>query len=209
MKLYYMETMNPRKACATAKYLGSELEFVPIDSVPGGLKGAEYTAINPNGLAPVLVDGDLRLWESAAIMMHLAVRAESDLWPVSDPSRQVDIVRWISWDLCEFAPRAGAFYFENYIKPKFGFGPSDPAVLEASREPLKRAARILDAHLEGRRFLVGDRLSVADFCVGVLLPQQDEIGLPLREYAHLQRWHGRLMEIEAWRNPWPTQTAKA
>jgi glutathione S-transferase len=207
MKLYYMETMNPRKVCATAKYLRSPLEYVPIDRVPGGLKGAEYMAINPNGRAPVLVDGELRLWESAAIMMHLAIQAKDDLWPVSDPARQVEIVRWLSWDLGEFAAYAGVFYFENHIKPKLGLGPSDAAALEASREPLRRAAQLLDAHLARRQFLVGERLSIADFCVGVLLPQQDEIGLPLRDYQHLQRWHARLMELEAWREPWPAQKA--
>jgi glutathione S-transferase len=44
----------------------------------------------------VLVDGELKLWESAAIMMHLAIQAKDDLWPLSDPARQVEIVRWLS-----------------------------------------------------------------------------------------------------------------
>lgn len=205
MKLYYMETMNPRKACATAKYLRSPVEYVPIDRVPGGLKGEAYLAINPNGRAPVLTDGDQTLWESAAILMHLAIRAKSDLWPVSDPARQVEIMRWLSWDLCEFAPHAGAFYFENYIKPTFGFGSPDPESLETKREPLQRSARLLDAHLARRRFLVGDQLSIADFCVGVLMPYQDQIGLGLRELPNLQRWHDRLMQIDAWREPWPVR----
>jgi len=209
MKLYYMETMNPRKVCATAKYLRLPIDYVPIDQVPGGLKGAAFLAINPNGRAPVLIDDGLKLWESAAIMMHLAIRAEDELWPVSDPARQVEIMRWVSWDLCEFAPHAGAFYFENHIKPRFGFGSPDPSSLDAKREPLRQSARLLDAHLEQRRFLTGDRPSIADFCVGVLLPYQDEIELPLREYRHLQRWHDRLMELEAWRDPWPKRSASA
>jgi len=83
MKLYYMETMNPRKVCGTAKYLRSPIEYIPIDRAPGGLKGAEYMAINRNGRAPVLVDGELKLWESAAIMMHLAIQAkDSGLCPI-------------------------------------------------------------------------------------------------------------------------------
>lgn len=209
MKLYYMETMNPRKVCATAKYLRLPVEYVPVDAVPGGLKGDEYRALHPNGRAPVLSDGDLKLWESAAIMMYLALQAKSDLWPTSDPARQVEIMRWISWDLCEFAPHAGAFYFENYIKPKFGFGPSDPKSLEAHREPLQEAARLLDATLARQRFITGEKLSIADFAIGVLLPQQDEIGLPLRGHRHLQRWHGQLMEIEAWRNPWPAESTSS
>jgi glutathione S-transferase len=51
--------------------------------------------------------------------------------------------------------------------------------------------------------LVGDRLSIADFCVGVLVPHAAEIELPVADYQNIQRWHGRLMELDAWRDPWP------
>jgi glutathione S-transferase len=209
MKIYYMETMNPRKVCATAKYLGVPVEYVHVETVPGGLKGPDYLALNPNGRAPVLVHAETRLWESAAIMMYLALQAKSDLWPVGDPLRQVEIARWISWDLCEFAPHAGTFYFENYIKPRFGFGAPDAGELERKLEPLHQSAALLDQHLSERRFLTGDSLSIADFCVGVLLPQQREIGLPLGEYQHLQRWHGELMKLDAWRDPWPERGPRA
>jgi glutathione S-transferase len=204
-----METMNPRKVCATAKYLGVPLEYVHIEAVPGGLKGENYLSLNPNGRAPLLVHGDMRLWESAAIMMYLALQAKSDLWPVTDPLRQVEITRWISWDLCEFAPHAATFYFENYIKPKLGFGTPDADLLKEKVEPLRQSAALLDRHLAKQRFLAGDTLSIADFCVGVLLPQQREIGLPLGDYQHLQRWHGELMKLEAWRNPWPEPSLRS
>lgn len=206
MKLYYMETMNPRKVCVTAKHLRLGLDYVPVDSVPGGLKGPEYLAINPNGRAPVLQDGDVTIWESAAIMAYLAAKAQSDLWP-SDPRRQVEVLRWISWDLCEFAPHAGAFYFENHIKPAFGLGTPDPSVLEAKLAPLHESAAVLDAHLSRSEYLAGPELTIADFCVGVLLPMQEEIGLPLRGYRHVQRWHAELMKLEAWRDPWPARAA--
>jgi glutathione S-transferase len=209
VKIYYMETMNPRKVCATAKYLKLPVHYVPIDTVPGGLKGPEYLAINPNGRAPTLTDGDTVLWESAAIMMHMAIAASSDLWPVSDPARQVEIMRWVSWDLCEFAPHAGAFYFENSIKEKLGLGAPDRAGLEAKVEPLRASAKTLDAHLADRKYLAGDAVTIADFCVGVLLPYQKEIGLPLADYRNLQRWHAELMKLDAWRNPWPTRRASA
>jgi glutathione S-transferase len=209
VKLYYMETMNPRKVCATAKYLKLPVDYVPIETVPGGLKGPQYLALNPNGLAPTLTDGDTVLWESAAIMMHLSIAASSDLWPLANPARQVEVVRWISWDLCEFAPLASTFYFENLIKRKFGLGDPDRAALEAKVEPLRAAARLLDGHLADRRYLTGDAVTIADFCVGVLLPYQEEIGLPLAEYRNLQRWHAELMKLDAWRNPWPAQSASA
>lgn len=204
MKLHYMRTMNPQKACVTAKYLGSPVEYVLIDAKGGGLGRPEYLALNPNGLAPVLEDGDYKLWESTAIMAYLAHRAGSDLWPAKDAARQVEVLRWISWNNDSFAPHAGSFYFEHYVKPWLGLGEPDERALEAAVAPLHKAARILDAHLAGRRYLVGDTLSIADFCTAILLPHQDAIRLPLADFANIQRWHERLMELPAWRDPWPS-----
>jgi glutathione S-transferase len=205
MKLFYMPTMNPRKVCAAAKYLGSPLEYVRIDVEHGELKQPHYLALNPNGRAPVLQKDDgTTLWESAAIMAYLAQQAgRSDFWPSDDPERQVEVVRWISWDLCEWMQNTGAFYFEHHIKPMFGMGDPDRAALAEKVEPLHAAARVLDAHLEGKPFLTGDAPTVADFCTGVLLPYQKEIELPLADFRNIQRWRERLLEIEAFRDPWP------
>ena len=74
MKLYYFETINPQKACAVARYLNSPVEFVRVDLAKGQHKSPDYLAINPNGKVPALVDGDTKLWESNAIMCHLAAR---------------------------------------------------------------------------------------------------------------------------------------
>ena len=169
----------------------------------GGLTTPAYLAKNPNARSPVLEDGDKTIWESAAIMMHLAIRAESELWPLRDPAKQVEVMRWVSWDLCHFTAHAGAFYFEYDIKPRFGLGETDPAALEAHAPALQKSAAVLDAHLANQPFLAGNTLTIADLCVGVLLPMAEEIHLPLASYKHIQRWHGRLMELPAWRNPWP------
>jgi glutathione S-transferase len=112
MKLYYFETSNPRKACAVARYLNSPVEFVRVDLMKGEHKSPDYLAVNPNGKVPALVDGNVRLWESTAIMIHLSNRAGSDLWP-RDPARQADTVRWLVWDAAHFSRHASTLYFEN------------------------------------------------------------------------------------------------
>jgi glutathione S-transferase len=66
-----------------------------------------------------------------------------------------------------------------------------------------RGAKVLDGVLADRRYLTGDTLTIADFCVGALLRHADKIELPLQPFQNIQRWHGRLMELEAWRDPWP------
>jgi glutathione S-transferase len=205
MKLYYFETMNPRKVCATAKYLGSPVEYVRLNAAKGEHKSPEQLARNPNGKVPVLVDGSTTLWESAAIMIHLANQAGSDFWPAHAPALQAEVVRWISWDLCTFMPHAASFYFEHLIKPMFGMGEPDRAVLETKTPLVRDAAKVLDAQLAGRRYLVGDSFTVADFCVGVLLPYAQQIELPLSGFDNIARWHDGLMELDAWRNPWPAQ----
>lgn len=201
MKLYYFETMNPRKVCAAAKYLGSPVEYVHV----GDLRAPEHLARDPNGRVPVLEDEGRFISESAAIMVHLAIKADSDFWPLRDPLRQVEVLRWISWDAFHFAPHASTFYFERIIKPQFGLGQPDHAAIETSAPPFHRSAKVLDAHLANREFLVGDRLSVADFVVGILLPWAEEIELPVGGYPNILRWHGELMKLEAWRNPWPAR----
>lgn len=205
MRLYYFETMNPRKVCFLAKHLGIDLDYVRVDFTRGEHRAPEYLALNPNGKAPTLVDGERTLWESAAIMAHLSRHAESDLWPLGDPDRLTEVLRWVSWDAFHFAPHAGTFYFELAVKPLLGLGPANRSKM-SEREPLLRqSAAVLDGHLAGRRYLVGDRLSLADVCVGVLWPMAEQIELPLAEHANIRRWHDRLMELSAWRDPWPAR----
>ena len=201
MKLYYWDTLNPRKACAVAKYLNSPVEFVPVDLGKGEHKRPEYLAINPNGAVPTLEDSGRTLWESAAIMCYLADEAESDLWPHDE--RQIEIIRWLSWDACEFGPQAGTFYFEHIIKPRYGLGDPDAAALERATDQFKRFAGVLNDHLKGRKYLVGNSLTVADFAVAVSLPYADEAGIPLDGFPEIQRWHARLNQLEAWRQPFP------
>ena len=130
MKLYYFESINPRKACAVARYLGSPVEFVRIDLAKGEHKAPEYLAINPNGKVPALVDGDAKLWESNAIMAYLAKAAGSDLWP-RDDDRQIEVMRWLSWNGEHFTRHAGTLYFQHIIKP----------ALPAAARPIPRQSR--------------------------------------------------------------------
>jgi glutathione S-transferase len=204
MLLYYFETMNPKKVCATAKYLGLKLDYVKLDPSRGEHKSPEHLARNPNGRVPVLIDGDTTLWESAAIMAHLSLKAESDLFPVREPARLVEVLRWLSWDASHFAPHGGAIYFEKMVKPRY-FGQSpDLSVVETKLPLYRRALEVLEAHLVGRSYLVGEQLSIADFCLGVLFALADEIQLPLADAPNVRRWHDGLMQLEAWRNPWPS-----
>ena len=207
MKLYYAETTNPRKACVVAKYLGSPVEFVHVDLRKGENRTPEFLALNPNGKVPVLEIGGGSLWEANAIMCYLARIAGSDLWPNDD--RQIEVMRWLSWDSQHFTRHAGSLYFQHIVKPAFGMGGPDPAVVEEATGFVKKFAAVLNDHLSGRDYLVGDGLTVADFAVAITLPYAERARIPLAGFTEIERWHGRLSKLPAWLEPFPTARAAA
>lgn len=201
MKLYWFDTVNPRKTCAVAKYLQSPVEFVHVDLARGEHRTPGYLALNPNGKVPTLVDGTRTLWEANAIMCHLAARADSDLWPQDD--RQIDVIRWLSWDLAHFYRSGSSLYFEYVIKPRFGLGDVDPGEVKRASKEWRRFATVLDRHLHDRRWLVGRGITIADFAVASVLPYAERASIPLDEFRNVRRWHDRLNELDAWREPYP------
>jgi glutathione S-transferase len=100
-------------------------------------------------------------------------------------------------------------YFEHHIKPFLGLGDVNPAAVEEANGFYKRFAAVLDAHLAQREYLVGDKLSIADFGVGVLLPWMNDAKLPIQDFANVMRWHERLMALPAWREPFPAPLSAA
>lgn len=201
MKLYYFETPNSRKACATAMHLKSPVEWIRVDLSKQENKTPEYLALNPNGKVPVLVDGAHSVWESMAIMCYLADKAGSDMWPKDE--RQIDVIRWLSWDAMHFSRHAGTLFFQNVIKANFGMGPPDETAVEEALGWVRHFGGILNDHLEDRSYLVGDALTIADFAVAALLPVAEPSKIPLGEFPAVQRWHARLEELPAWRQPFP------
>jgi glutathione S-transferase len=201
MELYYFEAMSPRKACAVARYLDAPVEFIWLDPRKGDHKAPNFLSINPNGKLPVLVDGDTIVWEANAVMCYLARSVGSDLWPQDE--RQIDVIRWFSWDAAHFTRYTGMLYFEHIIKPRFNIGPADATVVDEALKMFRQFGRVLDDHLAEREYLVGAALTVADFAVACTLPYAENARIPLAEFPAMQRWHARLSMLPAWRQPFP------
>jgi glutathione S-transferase len=202
MKLYYFESLNARKACAVAKHLGLPVELVRIDLGKGEHRTPGYLAINPNGKVPALTDGNRKLWEANAIMAYLARAAGSDLWP-RDDDRQIELMRWLSWDAWHFTRHGATLVFQNIIKPRFLGAAPDATAVEEATGFFKQFAAVLDEHLRGRTYILGDTLTIADFAVAATLPNADQAKIPVAEFTEILRWHGRMNELPGWREPFP------
>ena len=207
MKLYYFDTLQPRKVCAAAKYLKAPVEYVYVDLLKGEQRSPGYLELNPNGKVPTLTDGERTLWEADAIMCALAARMGSDLWP--HDARQADVIRWFSWNSQHFNRAGGALYFEHMVKARFRLGEPDAAEVARALQDFRGCAAILNDHLRGKRWLLGNSLTLADFSVAGVLPFADGSHMPLREFPEVSRWNDQLNAIEAWRNPYPARQQDA
>ncbi len=199
MKLHIVPgSPNCRKVQAVAHELQSPVEYVMVDFDSGGHKAPEYLALNPNGLVPTLVDGDLRLWESNAIAQYLADRhGQTALWP-EDPARRADVSRWQSWELAHFGRHLATALVERIFKPLMG-GTPDEAVATEALTAWAPTAAILDAHLAGQPFVAGEHHTLADFCLACQLPLATLGRIDLSPYPNMRAWLDRLDALPAWR----------
>jgi glutathione S-transferase len=209
MKIYWIKAQAPRRVLALVKHLELEAELIEMDLMAGVMKRPDYAAINPNMKAPALVDGDFVLWESSAIMARLCVKAGSDMWPANNPDEQVEVLRWLSWNDHHWAPAVSPFYFEHVVKPTFGIGKTDGDALAGRDGELKRYAKVLDDHLNGRAFVACGRLTIADFQLASMATYWRESEMPLGEFPNIVNWIDELMRIPAWANPWPIDMSAA
>ena len=196
-KLYYTHNINPRVAVATARYLEAPVEYLRI--APKGADEAMIRPFNPNTLAPVLVEDDgTSLWETDAITWRLARLTGSDFWQTD---RLDEMLQWVSWSAHHFTRAGGTYTFENVTMVDVPGWRRNLMALGEAEADFHQLGGILDGVLAKRDWLVGGKLSYADFRVATALPFAEAASIPLAGYGNIQRWHDRLLEIDAWREP--------
>jgi glutathione S-transferase len=205
MQIYWFKAQGPRRVCTLAKHLGVDADYIEMDVTKGEQKSPGYLALNPNGRCPTLVDGRTVLWEALAISVYLCGKTGSDVWPRT-AAEQAEVLRWTSWDAFHWTRTVGDFYFQNYVKPLYAGLPPDKQVL-AERTPVFHVtAPVLEKALSDRDWLAANRLTLADIAVNAMLPNWEELEIPLDAYPNIRRWHESLMHIPAVRDPWPAHS---
>ncbi len=196
---FYTNPVSPncRKVDAVAKQLGIPLVHKQVDVLKRETQSPQFLALNPNGMVPVLVDGDVVLWESNAIQCYVASKTDNEMWPKTH--HRYDIMRWQAWETAHFGAAARTLFFQRVLKRLLQQGEPDRARVEEAEAQFKRFAAVLDGALAGRRFLVNDQLTIADFCVAAPLTYVEQAKMPLAGFANVQRWRAALDEQPGWR----------
>jgi glutathione S-transferase len=191
MKLYGFGATRWLRALWALRELDAEFEFVPINLLAGEHRCPDFLRLNPAGKIPVLVDGDVTLTESAAIVMYLAEKYRDKGLLPADLGERAQVYRWAMFAVTELEQPLWRITRHTRLYPENKRLPDDVAL--ASQEFVAMAA-VLDRHMEGRQFIVGDRVTVADCITAYTLDWGNERrlidGCP-QLCAYLERMYAR------------------
>jgi glutathione S-transferase len=199
MKLYADPcTVNCRKVIAGFDLLGTKYEMSKVDYFTGEQKSPAYMALNPNASLPALVDGDLVLWESNAILQYAADLNGGHAAYPKDLKVRADVNRWLLWEANQWFPSAYVYLVENVVKPLLKAEP-DQAVLDAQKATFEKLAGILEARLAKQPWLCGQQVTIADVAVASPMHLHSFQKLPLGSYPNIRRWYSQLEAMPSWK----------
>ena len=182
LKFYFHQTPNPMKVALFLEETGLPYELVAVDTLKGEQHTPEYRAINPNAKTPALEDDGKRVFDSTAILMYLS---EKTGLLAGKPEDRSEMLSWLLFVASGLGPFSGqSVHFQHKAPEKI------PYAINRYLREAQRHYEVLDAHLEGREYMVGDSYSIADISTWGWV---DKAAFVLGEggldnYPNLKRW---------------------
>ena len=191
MKLYYFPTPNGHKVAIALEEMGLPHELCIVNILEGAQDDAAFRAINPNGRIPALVDGEVTLFESGAILQYLG-RKSGRFYPAGEPGRaQVD--SWLFWQMAGLGPMLGQVNWMLRAAAKPGRDPLETSLaLHRFRAESRRLFAVLEGQLSSRDFICGD-YSIADMaCWPWVDKYHAHAGDILADFPGVSAWRDRI-----------------
>jgi glutathione S-transferase len=169
IKFFYSPRSSATRVQVALEELGVPYEKVRIHLDKGDQKKPEFLAVNPNGKVPALVDGDVKVFESVAILAYLGERygVDKGMWPKAGTPEAGEALSWTVWSSTEFS--VPLFEVVMHGTDFQWAHPKEHRSAHAAEQGRKRwneCIQILDKRLEGRDFLLGKSYTLADCAVG-------------------------------------------
>lgn len=188
MRLYELAPTRSIRVRWTLQELGVDFDAVTVDLQHGDNRTPAFLALNPAGKVPVLVDGDAVLTESVAIVLYLADKYPEQRLLPTDVATRGQAYRWLLFAATELEQPLWRIARNGFIYPEAERQPSDVAI---ARREFGEMAAVLARHMEGREYVVGDRVSVVDFVTAYTLDWANEEQL-LAEHPVLRSYMERM-----------------
>ena len=172
----------------TAKAIGVELNKKLVDLFAGEHKTPEYLKLNPQHCIPTLVDGDLVLWESRAIMIYLAEKYDKtdSLYPKC-PKKRAIINQRLYFDMGTLFKSYVDYYYPQYITK----AQADPEMYKK----IETAFEFLDIFLADSQYAAGDTLTLADLALLSTVSTLEVVGFDFSKYANVAKWYANAKTV--------------
>jgi GST-like protein len=159
LKFYYSGAPNPTKVALFLEETGLPYEPIPIDTRKGDQHKPGFLAINPNAKVPAIVDGDVTVFDSNAILLYLAEKTGKFL-PANTPVNRGELLSWLFFVASGVGPYSGqAVHFKQYAPEKNKYA------INRYEFEAERHFGIIDKRLAKRRYMVGDAYTIVDMDV--------------------------------------------
>ncbi|HVP31252.1 MAG TPA: glutathione S-transferase family protein [Myxococcota bacterium] len=189
MRLYEFGPTRSIRARWTLQELGVDFESVEVDLPKGEHRHPDFLKLNPAAKIPVLVDGNLVVTESIAIVLYLAEKyADKGLLP-ADLAERSQAYRWLLFVTTELEQPLWRMARHERLYPETDRLPAD---IDLARRDFTELAPVLEEHMKGREFVVGDRVGVVDFVTAYTLDWANEVGL-LEGFPTLRAYMERML----------------
>lgn len=191
----FAQSGNAYKPALALELAGADWKPRFVDYFGGETRTPAYRATNVMGEVPVLEHRGARLSQSGVILDYLA--ATLGRFGTSDAALRRETLRWVLFDNHKLTSyTATCRFMRTFVKDP------DTAVLAEFRRRAESAWGILNAHLDGRRYVVGERLSIADISLCGYLFFADEIGVDWNVYPAIRDWLERIRGEPRWKHPY-------
>ena len=198
--LYTWATPNGRKVSIMLEELRLDYNVHEINIAKGEQHTPEFLTVSPNNKIPGIVDSDgpggpggkpLSMFETGAILIYLAEKTESELYP-KDFKKRMATLQWLMWQMGGVGPMFGQAHH-------FMFNPSEvvPYAQERYHKEAKRLYKVMNTQMQGNRYLAGDDYTVADIATFPWVDRFRRHQVDLAEFPNVKRWHEELWERPA------------
>lgn len=197
-KLYcFGESGNAYKCALALTLSGMEWEPVFVDFFNGEARSPAFHEINEMGEVPVLIDGETRLTQSGVILDYISSKT-GKLGGKSAAERR-EVLRWMFWDNHKLSGQIGTTRFlMNFLAED-----KHPAgVIPFLQGRLKAAYKVLDGHLDGRAWIAGQAMTIADLSCSGYLYYPEPFGFDRRDWPNIGAWLDRIAAVPGWKHPY-------